>query len=137
MCMNIYPEGKPCLISARVVLFLMTLLPGGRGRVQAVGGRGKEVQIDPIKHTLKAPGINLLKLKYVKPLSKFAFKFNFRRYNEDGEEWDSNKELVGQGVANVLSAAVGGMPVAGVISRAAFGKSAGAKSQVAQGRGGY
>ena len=34
--------------------------------------------------------------------------------DEDGEEWDSNKELVGQGVANVLSAAVGGMPVAGM-----------------------
>ena len=30
---------------------------------------------------LKAPGIKLLKLKYGKPLSKFAFKFNLRRYN--------------------------------------------------------
>jgi hypothetical protein len=38
------------------------------------------VQVDPIKHTLKAPGIQLLKLKHDKPLSKSAFKFNLRRY---------------------------------------------------------
>ena len=41
---------------------------------------GRAVQVDPIKTTLKAPGIKLLKLKYDKPLSNFAFKFNLRRY---------------------------------------------------------
>ena len=40
------------------------------------------MQIDPIKPTLKAPGIKLLNLKYDKPLSHFAFKFNLRRYIE-------------------------------------------------------
>ena len=38
------------------------------------------MQVDPIKPTLKAPGIECLKLQYDKPLSKFAFKFNLRRY---------------------------------------------------------
>jgi hypothetical protein len=33
-----------------------------------------------MKPTLKAPGTKLLKLKYVKPLSKLAFKFKLRRY---------------------------------------------------------
>jgi hypothetical protein len=41
---------------------------------------GEPVQVDPIKPTLKAPGIKLLKLKYDISLSKFAFKFNLRRY---------------------------------------------------------
>ena len=41
---------------------------------------GRAVRVDPIKPTLKAPGIKLLKLKYDKPLSNFAFKFNLRRY---------------------------------------------------------
>ena len=41
--------------------------------------------------------------------------------DEEGEKFDSDKELVAQGVSNMLSAAVGGMPVAGVISRAALG----------------
>jgi len=43
------------------------------------------VQVDPIKPTLKAPGIKLLKLKCDKPLSKFGFKFNSRRYIEGVE----------------------------------------------------
>jgi hypothetical protein len=39
------------------------------------------VQVDPIKPTLKPPGIKLSKLKYDRPLSYFAFfKFNLRRY---------------------------------------------------------
>jgi hypothetical protein len=42
---------------------------------------GRAVQVDPIKSTLKAPGIKLLKLKYGKPLSIFAFEFSLRRYN--------------------------------------------------------
>ncbi len=48
------------------------------GRAQQ---RGKAVQVDPIKPTLKAPGTKRLKLKYDKLLSSFAFDFNLRRYN--------------------------------------------------------
>jgi hypothetical protein len=38
------------------------------------------VRVDPMNPTLKAPGIKVSKLKYDKPLSRFAFKSNFRRY---------------------------------------------------------
>jgi len=41
---------------------------------------GRVVQVDPIKPTLKAPGIKRLKLKQGELLSIFAFKFNLRRY---------------------------------------------------------
>jgi len=41
---------------------------------------GRAVQADPIKPTLKALGIKLLKLRYEELLSKIAFKFNLRRY---------------------------------------------------------
>jgi len=34
-----------------------------------------------MKPKLKPPGSKLLKLKFDKPLSDFAFKFNLRRYN--------------------------------------------------------
>ena len=37
------------------------------------------MQVDPIKPTLKAPGIQRLKLKYYEPLSSFGLKFNLRR----------------------------------------------------------
>ena len=39
------------------------------------------MQVDPIKPTFEAPGTQRLKLKYVKLLSSFAFKFNGHRYN--------------------------------------------------------
>ena len=41
------------------------------------------MQVDPIKPTLKAPGTESLKLKYYRPLSNSAFKFNLRRYHEN------------------------------------------------------
>jgi len=44
-------------------------------------GRGRAVQVDPMKRVLKAPGTILLKLRYDEPLSNFAFEFNLRRYN--------------------------------------------------------
>jgi len=40
------------------------------------------VQVDPIKPTFQAPGIQLMKLKCDKPLSKLAFIFDLRRYTE-------------------------------------------------------
>jgi hypothetical protein len=42
---------------------------------------GRQVQVEPIKSTLKNPGSKLLKVQYGEPLSKFAFNFNLRRYN--------------------------------------------------------
>jgi len=42
--------------------------------------RGRAVQVDHIKFTLKAPVTKRYKLKYDGPLSNFAFKFNLRRY---------------------------------------------------------
>ena len=43
------------------------------------------MQVDPIKPTLKASGAKRLTLKHAKPLSSFAFKFELRRYNLEGE----------------------------------------------------
>lgn len=53
--------------------------------------------------------------------------------DEDGETWDSNRELVAQGVSNLVSAALGGMPVSGVISRGAVAKTSGATTRLAHG----
>jgi len=44
--------------------------------------RGKALQVDPIKPTLKASGTKRLNLTYHKLLSSLAFKFNLRRYTE-------------------------------------------------------
>jgi len=52
----------------------------------ATGVRGKAVQVDPTKPTLKAHGTKRLKLKFALLLSNFAFKFNLRRYDEEVED---------------------------------------------------
>ena len=47
---------------------------------------------------------------------------------EDGTKWDSNKELVSQGVANLAAAASNAFPVGGSFGRSALNKFAGATS---------
>jgi hypothetical protein len=42
---------------------------------------GRAARVDPIQPTLKAPGIQRLRLKHDIPLSSIAFKVNLRRYN--------------------------------------------------------
>ena len=58
------------------------------------GARGRAVQVDPIKPTLKAPRTNPLQLKYDTLVSTFAFKFSLRRYNvvahEIAHSWSGN-----------------------------------------------
>jgi len=46
-----------------------------------------------------------------------------------GPRTDFNRELIGQGAANMASGAIGGLPIAGVIVRSAANVSAGAKSR--------
>jgi len=42
------------------------------------------VQVEPIKPVLKAPGTERLKLLSDELLSRFALKFNLRRYTPEG-----------------------------------------------------
>ena len=57
---------------------------------------GRAMQVEPIKPTLKAPGIKLLKLKCDRPLSKFALKFNLRCYSTASNAAHLLLELLGQ-----------------------------------------
>ena len=53
---------------------------GGGPPAHHAPARGRAVQVDPIKPMLRAPGTERLKLKQSVLLSRFAFKFNLRRY---------------------------------------------------------
>jgi hypothetical protein len=55
--------------------------------------RGRPVQIDPVKFTLKLPGTMRWKLPYDGLLSSFAFNFNLHRYNVVGT-WDGSATRV-------------------------------------------
>jgi len=49
----------------------------------AAAPRGRALQVDPIKPTLKAPGTKRFRLSCNKLLSNVVFKFNLRRYSVD------------------------------------------------------
>ena len=84
------------------------------------------LQIGPtIAKALVVPGVALGVITYLEGAAVCRFWAE-----QDGEEWSSDKELVAQGVANICSAAVGGMTVAGVISRSSFGILSGAKTKL-------
>jgi len=55
---------------------ILEYVGGGFGMPAVLGGashgNGRAVQVDPIKPTLKAPGINLLTQKYYELFSTFA-----------------------------------------------------------------
>ena len=51
------------------------------------------MQVDPIKPMLKGPAAKRLKLKPDELLSKVAFKFNLRRYNEGNMKTMDLKEF--------------------------------------------
>jgi hypothetical protein len=57
------------------------------------------VQVVPIKPTLKPPGTKRLKLIYDKLLSRCAFKFILRRYNEGGLKFRLDDSEDGRSVA--------------------------------------
>lgn len=48
---------------------------------------------------------------------------------EDGTHWDSNREFLSQGVANLAAAAVGGMPCGGSFSRSSVNRMSGARTR--------
>lgn len=49
--------------------------------------------------------------------------------SQERQRWDANREMVGQGVANLASALSGGMPVGGSFSRSALSRMAGATTR--------
>jgi len=69
--------------------------------------------LTPSKPTLKAPGTTRLKLKYVEPLSDFAFSFNSRHYTKGKKKKKRNGGGGGGGNGNggSLAATTGALSV--------------------------
>ena len=74
--------------------------------------------------SLLVPGLVIALVGFAEPASiarRFAALERAR--------WDPNRELVSQGVANVVAGAAGGFPVGGSFSRSALNRSAGARTR--------
>lgn len=73
---------------------------------------------------LLLPGLVIAVVGFAEPASIA------RRYAaEDRKPWDSNREFVGQGLANLASGAAGGFPVGGSFSRTSLNRLSGARTR--------
>lgn len=73
---------------------------------------------------LLLPGLVIAVVGFAEPASIA------RRYAaEDRRPWDSNREFVGQGLANLASGVVGGFPVGGSFSRTGLNRLSGARTR--------
>ena len=50
------------------------------------------MQVDPIKHTLKAPGTKRLTVEHYEPPSERAFNINLRRYIKETRQQEDEDE---------------------------------------------
>lgn len=74
--------------------------------------------------SLLVPGVVIAVVGFAEPASIA------RRYAaEDRQPWDSNKEFIGQGLANIASGAAGGFPVGGSFSRTALTRMSGGRTR--------
>lgn len=74
--------------------------------------------------SLLVPGVVIALVGFAEPASIA------RRYAaQDRSPWDSNREFVGQGLANVAAGVAGGYPVGGSFSRTALNRLGGARSR--------
>jgi len=74
--------------------------------------------------SLLVPGAVIALVGFAEPAS-IARKYAA----EDRRSWDPDKELVGQGLANVASGAFGGYPAGGSFSRSALNRASGARTR--------
>lgn len=73
---------------------------------------------------LVVPGVVIAVVGFAEPASIA------RRYAAmDRKPWNSNKEFIGQGLANIASGAVGGIPVGGSFSRTSLNRMSGARTR--------
>lgn len=121
-----------------IALILSSLLVSVLGiPVETIGSRFQE-----ISSNLPLPHLPNLSLERIQELLPFSFTIAFLAGIEallsahvadgmSGFRHKPNQELVGQGVANVISALFGGLPATGAIARTATNVSAGARSPFA------
>ncbi len=93
------------------------------GNIDATLALDLGLPFDSVHHLL-LPGVLIALVGFAEPASIA------RRYAaEDRTLWDSDRELVGQGLANIAAGAVGGYPAGGSFSRTALNRLSGARSR--------
>ncbi|MCX7176703.1 MAG: SulP family inorganic anion transporter [Proteobacteria bacterium] len=116
----------PALLTLEGNSFVVGSLGGGGGFTDAMGGRWRamgDVGLDQIKY-LAVPALTLAVLLSIDTLKTCVVLDALTRSRHN-----SNRELIGQGLGNVVSAVVGGIPGAGTMGATLVNISSGAVSR--------
>jgi len=119
----------PGILAAVVLALGFTALVGYEGAVLGDIGSGLPTISLALPwgslRELLAPALVIALVGFAEPASIA------RRYSIlDRLRWDPNRELIGQGAANLLSGMGGGFPVGGSLSRTALARDAGARTRI-------
>ncbi|MCV7101095.1 SulP family inorganic anion transporter [Mycobacterium palustre] len=117
------------LVAIVAVTLLSVVLPFHVRRIDLDGSPLDALQLPDIPHgNWGAAAVGVITVALIASVESLLSAVSVDRMHH-GPRTDFNRELIGQGTANVVSGAVGGLPVTGVIVRSSTNVNAGAKSR--------
>jgi carbonic anhydrase len=117
------------LVAIGVVTVISIALPFNVRRIDLDGSPLDALQLPDLPHgNWGAVAIGVITVALIASVESLLSAVSVDRMHH-GPRTDFDRELIGQGVANVVSGTVGGLPVTGVIVRSSTNVNAGAKSR--------
>ncbi len=117
------------LVAIVAVTLLSVVLPFHVRRINLEGSPLDALRLPDLPHgNWGAVAVGVITVALIASVESLLSAVSVDRMH-NGPRTDFNRELVGQGAANIVSGAVGGLPVTGVIVRSSTNVNAGAKSR--------
>ena len=117
------------LVAIVAVTVVSVVFPFHVRRIDLDGSPLDAVQLPDLPHgNLGAVGVGVITVALIASVESLLSAVSVDRMHH-GPRTDFDRELIGQGVANVVSGMIGGLPITGVIVRSSTNVNAGAKSR--------
>lgn len=117
------------LVAIVVATTISVVFPFPVSRIRLEGSVLEALQLPELPHgNWGAVAVAVITVTLITSVQSLLTAVSIDRMH-NGARTDFNRELIGQGAANVVSGAIGGLPIAGVIVRSAANVNAGAKTR--------
>jgi MFS superfamily sulfate permease-like transporter len=117
------------LVAIVAVTVISVVFPFHVRRIDLDGSPLDAVQLPDLPHgNWGAVGVGVITVALIASVESLLSAVSVDRMH-NGPRTDFDRELIGQGVANVVSGTIGGLPITGVIVRSSTNVNAGAKSR--------